>query len=142
MNPGRFEALAGAFGGEIERWPAADREPARRLTSSQPEWTALILGEAQRLDQALGAAPTLSPSGALLARILQAAPGSRERGTPWRWLAGLGLTAGLAGAVAAGVAAGLVVAPAALAPVRAAPAADPSEEAALLLREPADLGEG
>ena len=142
MNPDRFERLAGAFGGDPDRWPPGERQAALRLAATQPDLTAPLLDEAARLDRILHGAPLESPSRELRERIVQAAPSPRSSPTAWRWLAGLGWTAGLAGAAAAGVAAGLVVAPAAFSPPHAETAPDPGEEAATLLREPSDLGEG
>ena len=143
MNPDRFERLADAFGGDPERWPTGERQAALRLAAAHPGLTAPVLGEAARLDGILGLAPLESPSRELRERIVLGAPRPRSSPTAWRWLAGLGLTAGLAGAAAAGVAAGIVVAPVAFSPPHAEAAADdPGEVAATLLREPSDLGEG
>jgi hypothetical protein len=142
MSPDRFEKLASAFGGDIARWPVAEREAAGRLSAASPALTEPLIAQARRLDRTLDRAPSARPSGELRNRIVQSAPRPRVIGGASRWLAGLGLAAGLAGAGALGVAAGLLAAPAALAPRYAAPAADPGEEAVLLLREPSDLGEG
>jgi hypothetical protein len=141
MNPDRFEELAGAYGGDLGRWPPEERQASLRLAAARPAMTAPALAEAARLDGILAAAPSQTPSRALRARIVQAAPSARSTSTGWRWLTGLGLTAGLVGAAAAGVAAGVAV-PAALSPIHAQAASDPGEEAAALLREPSDLGEG
>ncbi len=142
MNPDRFEGLAGAFGANLDRWPARERQAALRLVAARPDLTSPLLREAARLDRILGGPPAPPPSRALLQRIVQAAPGRRSPPAPWRWLAGLGLAAGLAGAAAAGVAAGVVVAPVTLSSPHAQAASDPGEEAAALLREPSDFGEG
>lgn len=142
MSPDRFEQLSLAFGGEIERWPAIEREAARHLLVAQPAVAKPLMEEADRLDRILDDAPAARPSSELIGRIVQAAPRRPAASPVSRWLTGLGLAAGLAGAAAAGVAAGLVIGPAALAPPHTAPAADPGEEAALLLREPSDFGEG
>ena len=142
MNPDRFEGLAGAFGGDPDRWPPGEREAALCLAAAQPALTGPVLGAAARLDGILDRAPLESPSRELRERIVQAAPSPRSPPIAWRWLAGLGLTAGLAGAAAAGVAAGVVVAPAAFSPPHVEAASDPGEVAATLLREPSDLGEG
>jgi hypothetical protein len=142
MNPDRFAQLTWMFGGDTERWPAAEREAARGLAAARPALTEPLIEEARRLDRTLDGAPLARPSRELRDRIVQAAPRPRTTWAAPRWLAGLGLTAGLASAAVAGVAAGLSVAPATLAPPHIAPAADPGEEAAMLLREPSDLGEG
>jgi hypothetical protein len=142
MSPDRFAQLTWMYGGDAERWPAAEREAASRLAVAQPALTEPLIEEARRLDRTLDAAPSARPSRELRDRIVQAAPRPRTTWSAPRWLAALGLTAGLAGAAVAGVAAGLSVAPVTLAPPHIAPAADPGEEAAMLLREPSDLGEG
>ena len=141
MNPDRFEGLAEAYGGDLDRWPPAERQAALRQAADQPALTGAALGKAARLDEILAAAPSQPPSRELRARIVQAAPGPRSPLLAWRWLAGIGLTTGMLGAAAAGVAAGVVVAPMALSRTHVA-APDPAEEAAALLREPTDLGEG
>jgi|GEM_PF-1278057 len=144
MSPDRFAALAGGFGGDLERWPPSEREVARRLAAARPTLTEAVLADARRLDRTLDAAPAMSPSPELRDRIVRAAPGPAARPTTsaaWRWAAGLGLAAGLAGAAAAGVAVAVALAPTTLARPHAGPTADPVEEAALLLREPSDLGE-
>jgi hypothetical protein len=142
MSPDRFEQLTSAFGGDVERWPVGEREAAHHLAAAQPALTESLIDQARRLDGILGQAQSVRASHELRERIVQAAPGPRATWAASRWLVGFGLAASLAGASAAGVAAGLLVAPAALAPPHAAPAADVSEEAAMLLREPSDLGEG
>ena len=142
MSPDRFEKLASAFGGDVARWPVAEQEAARRLSAARPALTEPLIAQARRLDRTLDSAPSAQPSGELRNRIVQSAPRPQVKREASRWLAGLGLAAGLAGAGALGVAAGLLAAPVALAPPYAAPAADPGEEAVLLLREPSDLGAG
>ncbi|MDQ2859238.1 MAG: hypothetical protein M3T55_00600 [Pseudomonadota bacterium] len=141
MSPERFEALAGAFGGDLERWPRSERQGAYHLAAAHPALTDRVLDDARRLDGALGAAPSISPSHQLREWIVQAAPGPQASRAAWRWAARFGLTAGLAGAAAAGVAVAIAVAPTTLARPHAGSVSDPVEEAALLLREPSDLGE-
>lgn len=141
MSPDRFESLTHAFGGDVERWPEAERDAARQLAAAQPSLTDRVIGQARRLDEVLLSAPAARPSPALRDRIILAAPSARTRASAWRWLTGAGLGAGLAAACAAGVAAGLVVAPAMTAPARPAADADPTEEAIALLRETPDLAE-
>lgn len=141
MTPQRFEALADGFGGDLERWPALERQSAHSLAAANPALADHILRVARRLDRTLDSAPTVAPSDVLRERIIGAAPRPRAGGTTWRWAAGLGLGAGLAGAAAAGVVLAIAVAPTTLSRPHAGPAADPVEEAAALLREPSDLGE-
>ena len=68
-----------------------------------------------RLDQLLAAYAAREPAAALRARIVAAATRERAIGRAWRWIAGAGLGAVLAGSCAAGVAAGLTLAPASFA---------------------------
>jgi hypothetical protein len=101
MTPERFETLAEAWGGDVARWPGADREAAAALMAAEPAWAQRVLARAGDLDAALAAyAP---PRGAidLADRIAAAAPRARPR---WRgWLTPVGMGAGLAAACAAGV---------------------------------------
>ncbi len=94
-----------------------------------------------RLDELLAAYEAREPAAALRARIVAAAPRQRAIGNTWRWIAGAGLGAVLAGSCAAGVAAGLTLAPTSLAraitgrPAQAAAdvssLADPADDAAV-----------
>jgi len=101
MTPERFETLAEAYGGDVARWPDADREAAAALMAEEPAWAGDILARAGELDAAL--ATFAAPRGAsdLTGRILASAPQPRAR---WiGWLAPAGMGAGLAAACAAGV---------------------------------------
>ena len=113
MDLDRFEALAGAYGGEIGRWPQDEREAARRLAGSGGLAAAVLAREAA-LDAALSQGPVLAPRAALMGVVLGAAPkeiGAASRRL-WRWLTGAGVSAALAGACAAGVLVGAYVVPA------------------------------
>ncbi len=101
MDPKRFEALCEAYGGEIARWPQAEREAAAALATADPT-AAGALAQARALDSLLAESRPLTPSAALRERILAAAP--RERtGPSFDWLFKAGLGAGLAAAGVAGV---------------------------------------
>lgn len=67
-----FRDLLDRFGGDISRWPSAERTASRILLEQSPEAQAL-LAEAERLDAALSAAPQ-APAG-LADRIVAAALG-------------------------------------------------------------------
>jgi hypothetical protein len=99
MDAKRFEALAEAYGGDIERWPAGERPAARAYRLTDPLYTGEILAVAQALDGLLSASPEPLFAGVLRERLLAQAP----RRPAWRgaraWLSG----AGLAAACAAGV---------------------------------------
>lgn len=110
MNAERFEQLAAAYGGDLKRWPAAEREAAQAFAARDPGVSERLLFEARQIDAALNASsmPEVSPE--LRARVLQSAPKARrskaDRGLPW-WVWAPG--AGLAAACAAGAIFGAVV---------------------------------
>lgn len=58
LNEARFRALADAYGSDLSRWPVAEQAAARDWQISHPEAAALILSEAELLDQWLDHAPT------------------------------------------------------------------------------------
>jgi len=57
MTPDQFRQLAETWGGDVERWPAATREAARRFAASAEG--AAVLDEQGRLDRLLAAAPEI-----------------------------------------------------------------------------------
>ena len=101
MTPDRFETLAEAFGGDVARWPDAEREAAAELMAARPAWAAGVLAHAGELDTALGAFAPPQAAPGLAARIAAGAPRPRARWAAWLMPAGMG--AGLAAACAAGV---------------------------------------
>lgn len=101
MTPKRFETLAEAFGGDVARWPAAEREAAAALMSGHPDWARGVLARAGELDAALASHSELRATGELADRIAATAPSARPRWAAWVLPAGMG--AGLAAACAAGV---------------------------------------
>lgn len=106
MTPERFEALAEAYGGDVDRWPAAERDAARRWAATHPAEAETALLRANELDTWLDAAPAPRVKPALVERVIAGAPsGRRERRPAWWLPAGMG--AGLAAACAAGVLVGL-----------------------------------
>lgn len=108
MTPERFEDLAEAYGGDVARWPVAERDAAAALMAADPERTRDILARARDLDALLDAGPALSVPAVLVDRIVSQAP--RPRGPGWiRWLLPVGMGAGLAAACAAGVVVGIHV---------------------------------
>lgn len=109
MTYERFETLADAYGGDLRRWPEAERAAARALLDSDPRGAAL-LAEADGLDALLDAAPRPTPSHALREAVIASAAGAglkaRRRGPgPLAWLSG----AGWAAAACAGVVFGLAL---------------------------------
>jgi hypothetical protein len=104
MTPERFETLAEAHGGDVARWPDAEREAAAELMAAQPAWARNVLAGAGDLDAMLTAYAPPRGSAGLAERIAAGAPQARAR---WvRWLLPAGMGAGLAAACAAGVVAG------------------------------------
>ena len=109
MTYERFETLADAYGGDLRRWPEAERAAGRALLDSDPRGAAL-LAEADGLDALLDAAPRPTPSHALREAVIASAAGAglkaRRRGPgPLAWLSG----AGWAAAACAGVVFGLAL---------------------------------
>ena len=110
MTYERFEHLADAYGGDLRRWPEAEREAARAVTQRDPRAAALLI-EAEGLDALLDAAPRPAPSHALRETVIASAAGAglkaRRRGGigPLAWLSG----AGWAAAACAGVVFGLAL---------------------------------
>ncbi|MER9303643.1 hypothetical protein NKJ06_16025 [Mesorhizobium sp. M0293] len=100
MDAKRFAALAAAYGGELRRWPEAERIAGTAFAASKAGKA--ILKQAGTLDVLLGSYRVDAPGQALHGSILQAAGRhlvQRRRQQFW-WL-GLGLAGiGLAGAVA------------------------------------------
>ncbi|WP_027142108.1 hypothetical protein [Mesorhizobium sp. WSM3626] len=100
MDAKRFAALADAYGGDLRRWPEAEREAATAFASSEAGQA--ISRQADTLDALLDSYSVQHPGKALHGSILRAADRhlvQRRRHRFW-WL-GLGLAGiGLAGAVA------------------------------------------
>ena len=113
MTPERFAALADAYGGNLDRWPSAERDAGRRHLQSRPE-ARDDLAAAAKLDAALAAWIVPGPGTALAARIAVA---SNQRNAYARrlrlWLSSLGAATALASGVAAGAAAVVLSFPAA-----------------------------
>jgi len=107
LNLERFFALADAYGGDLGRWPEADRAAARDLATASPAARAR-LAEGCALDAVLDLSQTAAPSAALRLRILAQAPKPRAisaRAKLMRRLSWLGA----AGALTCGALAGAVV---------------------------------
>lgn len=109
MTRERFEALAEAYGGDVTRWPTAEREMAALLLAAEPGFCRGVLTRADELDMALDAWRPMAVSHALREQVVATAPSPRGalRFAAWIWRAGLG--AGLAAACAAGLALGVAI---------------------------------
>lgn len=87
MTPDRFRELAETWGGDVARWPAAERAAA--LGMARTEAGAAILREHQAFDALLAAPPDVPPAraGRAALSVLQAIAAS-EAQPPWyrRWL--------------------------------------------------------
>jgi hypothetical protein len=109
MSRERFQALAEAYGGDVARWPDAERDAAAALMAGDPELAAQVLGPAGRLDAALDGWAALAVRPALREAILAAAPRPRRNRPLAAWALRLALGAGLAGAAASGLVAGAML---------------------------------
>lgn len=105
MDATRFGALADAYGGDLRRWPEAEREAARGWLQARPE-AERALFEARQTDAALFASPNPPVSMALRDRVLaSAATAGLQARSAWPslrrllWIGG----AGWAAAACAGV---------------------------------------
>ena len=108
MDRTRFQALADAHGGDVTRWPEAERDAALSLLADQPGMARSVLAAAHRLDMVLDALPAPAVSAALRERVLAGAPAVRADAATWRrWLTGAGIGLTLATACAGGVAFGV-----------------------------------
>jgi len=103
-----FQQLAEAYGGDVARWPAGQREDAALFATREPGFAQATLAREAELDAALDALPQAQASRELYERIVADAPAKRGRVRPWRlWLAPAGVSAALASVAAAGVILGL-----------------------------------
>jgi hypothetical protein len=104
MTAERFAALAQAYGGDLRRWPEAERAAANAFLIAEPAAAEPLLAAERWMDGALDSTPQPYPSQALRERVLAAArrPAGPfagwslgwSRGRDIRWLApGAGLAA-------------------------------------------------
>jgi hypothetical protein len=102
MSVERFRTLADAYGADIGRWPAAEREAGRKLLAGGDPACAAIIEEAAAIDDMLVAYCVPQPTRALSQIVIASAP---VMAPPWSrtqlWWSGVGLaTACLAGVLA------------------------------------------
>lgn len=111
MTPERFAHLAHAYGAQLQRWPAAERDAARQLLASDDAQANAALQQAQWLDGHLDQYLLAAPSPQLAQRIVASA---NPRPSLWnRWFGWL-FPASFVGVGVAGVLAGMLVASLAL----------------------------
>lgn len=110
MTLDRLTVLAEAWGGDLRRWPEADRAAAERILADEPAARA-VLDAATAFDALLSSSPQPRVSAALRDGVIAAATraGLKPRPARWFWLDRLVLAsgAGWAAAACAGVVAGL-----------------------------------
>jgi hypothetical protein len=107
MTRERFADLAEAFGGQIARWPQAERDAAAVLLAAEPDFAGGVLAAASGLDDLLTQWAPQPVRAEIRDAVLDRATPPRK--SIWSWAMGLGLGAGLAGACASGVAAGALL---------------------------------
>jgi hypothetical protein len=141
MNKERFQALAGAYGGAISRWPIAERRAATWFAFCRRRSSREILRDARRLDRILqrSASPGLGLK--LRGALIEGARGLHETAGERRSWFGAILGAGLAAACAAGIGAGFMIAPLTAVDSLTSPM-DPAEVAASALGNPTEFGDG
>ncbi|MBI5129939.1 MAG: hypothetical protein HZA66_10895 [Rhodopseudomonas palustris] len=87
MTLDRFRELADSFGGDVERWPEAEREAARAIARSDAG--AAILREHRAFDRLLAIPPEIAPgrAGRASLSVLQRIA-AQDAFPPWyrRWL--------------------------------------------------------
>lgn len=82
LTEDRFRKLAEAYGSELQRWPAAERNAARELILNRPELRACLTAEAE-LDAWLDSARFETLPASLMER-LEALPSTAPQPFPWR----------------------------------------------------------
>jgi len=102
MNAERFETLADAYGGDIARWPQAERDAALAWRDAHPA-ARTLLAEASELDDLLGTAPAYKPDLIQRQRVIASFPHKPALSRPRTWLSGVALAAACAAGVVIGV---------------------------------------
>ena len=95
MTHERFEILAHAYGGDIARWPAAERDAAALLMAAEPEFARIVLAAAGELDAALDLWAPLAATATLREAVVASAPAPRRRWGLNAWFLRAGVGAGL-----------------------------------------------
>ena len=82
MTQERFETLADAFGGDMARWPEAERAAAQAYAETYAARADTVLKAAQALDALLETAPEAGPSSELFNRIVAQGVATRRPAAP------------------------------------------------------------
>jgi hypothetical protein len=102
MNLERFRTLAGAYGADIGRWPAAERKAGQKLLGAGDPACTAIIEEAAAIDNILVVYRVPQPTRALSQKVIASAPFMTPLWSRTQlWWSGVGLaTACVAGALA------------------------------------------
>jgi hypothetical protein len=107
MTPDRFSQLCEAYGADIRRWPAGERDAATAYAASNPA-ARQMLDSASGLDRLLDTHAVPLPAAALRERIVASGPRAAWHWARLAWrsagLAGLGLAGAVAGALLVAIA--------------------------------------
>ncbi len=95
MTYERFEYLTDAYGGDLRRWPEAEREAARQF-GIDPR-AAVLLREADGLDALLDVAPQPAQSHVLREQVIASAGGAAWGASARSWASRPGCRVGLGG---------------------------------------------
>lgn len=82
MDRIEFENKLLAWGGDLDHWPAAEAEAARRLLASDPE-SRILLADVVAADDAVRAATAATLDATLIGRLLATTRSPPARRRPW-----------------------------------------------------------
>ncbi len=106
MDATRFGELADAWGGDLQRWPEAERDAARVWADAHPVEAQRALFDARQTDAALFASPNPTVSMALRDRVLASATMKARAAWPslrkLLWIGGVGWAAAACAGVMVG----------------------------------------
>jgi len=105
MTEERLLTLAGAYGADPRRWPAAERAAAVAFADANPAVAQACVAAERLLDEALDRYVVAAPASKLRERVVVGAKRAATRRIGL-WLVGAGLGVGLASSAVAGAVAG------------------------------------
>lgn len=108
MTPERFAYLAEAYGADLQRWPASERDAAQALLGGGNALATEALGQARWLDSQLDSYQVAAPGPALVQRIIATAAIPPRGASFWQRYAGWLASLGWVGVGLTGVAAGML----------------------------------